>query len=103
MEWKKSDGSKIDHSTKHKIINKSNNQKILKIESFASNYESFSCYAFSSTGTVKQTIEIIKQNLIYQININKSKSKFINLTIESKNTHIEMNHSISFECITGKN
>lgn len=101
MEWKKSNGKSIEQG-KYEIIKTNSTQTILKISTLKA--ESYSCFVFASTGTIKQTIEINRSNTNYfEFNIKKPKPKLISLSIESnykEHELLKLNQTYNFECIT---
>ncbi len=102
LEWKTEDGLElnrklfeIDH-TNTTEISLNFKSDLLKEKDF-----NLACYAYASTGIVRQTINIDK--IKNKININKPKNNFIALTVESNqidNKVLKLNQFYSFECVT---
>ena len=105
LEWKTNDGSLLNE-TRFEINTKKNKDISLKLKWLKNVRESYACYAYASTGTVRQTIEMKKSYNSYVFNIIKPKPKSINLKIESSkmnSKNLMLNQPHYFECVTGNN
>ena len=109
IEWKRIDGKKITKQHNTMLKTSYANSKLYLKSLSDIHMGKYACYVYASTGTVRQIVEIKKdENDPYSFNILIRKSKKrINLAIE--NVYQSLSSSISsilgekyeFDCITG--
>ncbi len=103
LEWKTGDGLRLNE-TRFEINTKKNKDISLKLKWLKNTRENYACYAYASTGIVRQTIEIKKLSNSYEFNVKKPKPKSIELKIEGNrmsSKYLMLNQSYNFECVTG--